>query len=288
MLSLRAMAIAGGSGMGELTATGDVTRFTSVDQAPDSSFFIEFMDAGNALADVLRLKKRMVELLALQPGDRVLEVGCGTGDDARDLHSVVGERGKVFGIDVSAAMIETAIERSESAGIAVDFRKADALALPFPDGHFDACRCERVLMHLDGAPADAITEMARTTRAGGRVVISDFDWDAAMIDHPDRSTTRQIVHTVSDGIRHGQVGRQLYHLLIDAGLTDVEIESHGIRLTHEFLHQLLDGHLRTAEAERRLEPQTVRSWWNQLAAADTGGRFLTIWTAVLGTGAVPT
>jgi ubiquinone/menaquinone biosynthesis C-methylase UbiE len=274
--------------MSELTASGDVTRFTSVDQAPDSSFFVEFMDAGNALADVRRLKQRVIELLALRPGDRVLDMGCGTGDDARDIQPVVGERGNVFGIDVSAAMIETAIERSKSAGVAVDFRTANALALPFPDGYFDACRCERVLMHVDGDPADAIAEMARATRAGGRIVISDFDWDAAMIDHPDRSMTRQIVRTVSDGIRHGQLGRQLYRLLIDAGLSDVVIESHGIRLTHEFLHQLLDGHLRIAEAERRLEPQTVRSWWKDLDVADTGGRFLTIWTAVLGTGAAPT
>ncbi len=129
--------------------------------------------------------------------------------------------------------------------------------------------------------------MARVTRANGRIVISDFDWDAAMIDHPDRSTTRQIVHTISDGIRHGQVGRELYHLLIDTGLKDVTLESHGIRLTHEFLHQLLDGHLRTAAANRRLDPEMVRSWWAELAAADAGGRFLTIWTAVLGTGVVP-
>jgi SAM-dependent methyltransferase len=272
--------------MNETAATGDVTRFTSVDGAPDSSFFIEFMDSGNALPDVRRLKQRVLELLALQAGDRVLEVGCGTGDDARDLRSVVGERGKVFGVDVSAAMIDTAIERSRSAGIGVDFRVASALALPFPDDCFDACRCERVLMHLDGDPADAIAEMARTTCAGGRIVISDFDWDAAMIDHPDPSATRQIVHSVSDGIRHGQIGRELYHLLIDAGLRDVAIESHGIRFTLDFLHKLLDGHLRTAEAEGRLEPQLVRAWWEELERADATGRFLSIWTAVLGTGTV--
>jgi ubiquinone/menaquinone biosynthesis C-methylase UbiE len=268
-------------------AIGDVTRFTGVDTTPDSSFFIEFMDAGNALSDVRRLKPRLIELLALQPGDSVVDVGCGTGDDARDLRQVVGERGKVFGVDVSTTMIETAIERSNATGIAVDFHTADAFALPFREATFDACRCERVLMHLDGDPADAIAELARITRPGGRIGISDFDWDAAMIDHPDRSTTRLIVHSVSDGIRHGQIGRQLNHLLLDAGLTGVTIESYGIRLTHKFLHQLLDGHLRTAEAEQRLERQIVQSWWKELAAADASGRFLTIWTAVLATGTVP-
>jgi hypothetical protein len=142
-------------------------------------------------------------------------------------------------------------------------------------------------MHLGGDPVDAIAEMARTTRAEGRIVISDFDWDAAMIDHPDRSTTREIVHSISDSIRHGQVGRELYRLLIDAGLGDVAIESHGVRLTYEFLHQLLDGHLRNAEASRKLDPEIVRSWWKELETANTEGRFLAIWTAVLGCGVVP-
>ena len=64
-------------------------------------------------------------------------------------------------------------------------------------------------MHLDRDPADAIAEMGRVTRPGGRIVLFDFDWDAALIDHPDKTATRQIIQTVSDGIRHGQIGRQL-------------------------------------------------------------------------------
>ncbi len=69
------------------------------------------------------------------------------------------------------------------------------------------------------------------TRRGGRIVISDFDWDAEIYDHPDREDTRSIVQAISDGIKHGQIGRALPRLLLDAGLTDLTVESHGIRLT---------------------------------------------------------
>jgi len=74
---------------------GDVTRFTEVDQAPDAQFFIEFLDAANALPGVRDLKTVIVDELRLSPGARVLEVGCGTGDDARLLAALVGQDGRV-------------------------------------------------------------------------------------------------------------------------------------------------------------------------------------------------
>jgi SAM-dependent methyltransferase len=265
---------------------GDVARFTAVDRAPDASFFIEFMDAGNALPDVRALKPRLIELLAAGDGARLLDVGCGTGDDARALAAVVGERGRVCGVDVSAAMIETANARSEASAVAVDFRTADVFALPYADASFDGCRCERVLMHVDGDPTAAIAEMARVTRPGGRIAISDFDWDAAMIDHPDPAATRRIVRTVSDGIHHGRIGRELHGRLLDAGLTDVGAESHGVRLPHDFLHRLLDGQLDAAQADGRLAPEEVAAWWEGLDRAQARGRHLAIWTAVLAAGSV--
>jgi SAM-dependent methyltransferase len=267
-------------------AAGDVTRFTDIDRAPDSSFFIGFMDAGNALPDVVRLKRRVIELLLLRPGDRVLDVGCGTGDDARELARVVGERGNVCGADISAAMIDVAIARSHVSGTIADFRKADVFALPFPDASFDACRCERVLMHLDGDPVDAVAEMARVTRPGGRIVLSDFDWDAALVDHPDKHATRLTIQTVSDGIRHGRIGRQLARLLHESGLTDIGVESHGIQLPYDFLRKLLDGHLSAARDQHKLSTERLKAWWQPLSNANDEGRFLAIWTAVLAAGTI--
>lgn len=141
-------------------------------------------------------------------------------------------------------------------------------------------------MHLDGDPAEAIAELERVTRRGGRIVISDFDWDAEIYDHPDREDTRSNVQAVSDGIKHGQIGRALPRLLLDAGLTDLTVESHAIRLTYDFIHQLLDGHLEAAEASGKLPVGMVERWWKPLAEAEASGRFLAMKTAVFAAGTV--
>jgi hypothetical protein len=68
-------------------------------------------------------------------------------------------------------------------------------------------------LHVDGDPADAIAEMVRVTRAGRQVVIFDVHWDAMVIDHPDRSRTREVVHTACNAARHGWIGCQLPRLM---------------------------------------------------------------------------
>jgi SAM-dependent methyltransferase len=265
---------------------GDIAEFTRVDLAPDARFFVEFMDAANALPDIRRLKPLLAKQLRLSRGDRVLDVGCGTGDDALALVALVGDEGTVVGIDPSETMIEVARERARAAGLAVDFALGDALALDFPDEAFTACRCERVLMHLDGDPAGAIEEIVRVTRRGGRVAISDFYWDGLVFDHPDRVLTRAVVHAVSDGIRHGLIGSQLPRLMADAGLLDIEIEGHAVRFTHPFLHRLLDGHLKNAREEGRLSEADVAEWWRPIDEAAAAGQMMAAHFAFLAAGAV--
>jgi SAM-dependent methyltransferase len=80
-----------------LQRSGDVTRFTEIDLTPDARFFVDFMDVVNALPDRQRLKGIIAERLRLSSGDRVLDVGCGTGDDVRMLAPLVGSDGYVIG-----------------------------------------------------------------------------------------------------------------------------------------------------------------------------------------------
>ena len=61
-------------------------------------------------------------------------------------------------------------------------------------------------------PDAVVRELVRVTRPGGALVVLDFDWDTLVIDHPDRELTRQIGRSTSDGIQHGQIGRQLPRL----------------------------------------------------------------------------
>src|SRR6516164_11756523 len=84
----------------------DITGgFTKVDQTKDPCFFIEFLDARKTLEGEREVKDLIIQLLALTPGMEVLDVGCGTGDDAREMAATVGGNGRVVGIDLSDTLI---------------------------------------------------------------------------------------------------------------------------------------------------------------------------------------
>jgi len=109
-------------------------------------------------------KRRSYELLAIGPGQSVLDVGAGAGDDLRALAELVSPGGRVVGVDSSPASPEVLL--------------ADACALPFDDDTFDACRCDRTLQHV-GDPQRALAEMVRVTRPGGVVLISEVRYRVA-------------------------------------------------------------------------------------------------------------
>ena len=108
---------------------------------------------------------RLLERIELSPGDRVLDVCCGTGAVARRAAAVVG-RGRVVGVDLSEAMIEVA--RLVAGGDAIDWRVGDALALPVGDEEFDVALCQFGLMFVSDRVA-ALAELARVVRPGGRL-----------------------------------------------------------------------------------------------------------------------
>jgi SAM-dependent methyltransferase len=106
----------------------------------------------------------------LQPGERVLDVACGTGIIARLAAETVGPTGTVTAIDVAPDMIDVA--RATSApGAAIDWHVGDAASLPFDDGTYDAVLCQMGLMFMADRAA-AVAEMRRVLAPGGRVVVN--------------------------------------------------------------------------------------------------------------------
>ena len=101
-----------------------------------------------AMAERLKqTKDRSYSLMHVQPGQRVLDVGCGPGTDTIPLAHLVGSTGEVVGVDTDADMIAQASLSAASAGVAswVTHQQADAMALPFATASFDACRCAHEL-----------------------------------------------------------------------------------------------------------------------------------------------
>ena len=119
-------------------------------------------------------RTRMLAPARLQPGESVLDVGCGTGTLALLAQRQVGA-GSVAGIDASQEMIARARRKAGRAGLQIQFETASADALPFPAAHFDVIMCTVTMHHLPRwMRAAALTEMHRVLKPGGRVLLEDF------------------------------------------------------------------------------------------------------------------
>ena len=137
----------------------DITRFTAVDHG-------RFLDEGNKIPDIVSSKPIILSGLRLTGGERVLDLGCGLGDDTFEIARVVGSRGRAVGVDVSETIILEARRRAASLDLAVELEVGDAQALRFDDGVFDACRTERMLMHgvcQSGDAADCVSAAGIST-----------------------------------------------------------------------------------------------------------------------------
>ncbi|NLE57826.1 MAG: methyltransferase domain-containing protein [Planctomycetes bacterium] len=115
-----------------------------------------------------RARKASIRLLDPRPGERVLIVGAGTGQDLRYLPAGL----HMTAIDITPVMLSKLRRRAERLGLGVDPRVMDGHALEFPDASFDA-----VILHLILAvianPVRCIQEVARVLRPGGRAIIMD-------------------------------------------------------------------------------------------------------------------
>jgi ubiquinone/menaquinone biosynthesis C-methylase UbiE len=132
-----------------MTQAATVERFTRVDASVDPKFFVRFVDMANEMASVQACKRRMAALLQPRVGQRILDLGCGTGDDARALARLVAPGGEVVGVDNSEVMLAEARRRAVGLSLSLQYRLGDAQRLDLPDDTFDGARTERTFMHLE-------------------------------------------------------------------------------------------------------------------------------------------
>jgi len=132
-------------------------------------------EAPRAYGDEAKTRERILDAAHVAQGDRVLDVGCGTGTLAIAATRRVGEGGTVVGVDASAKMIEFARAKALHESSSVTFARAPAHALPFPEARFDVVLCALALHHVsEPARTQAIAEMRRVLAQGGRIVIVEF------------------------------------------------------------------------------------------------------------------
>ncbi len=120
--------------------------------------------------------RMVVEMAGIKPGDKVLDVGCGTGNLTMTAKKYAGENGTVVGIDASPEMIETARKKATRAGSNTQFEVGLIEKIPFPDGTFDAVINRLMVHHLpDDLKRQAFVDVLRVLKPGGLFFIADFN-----------------------------------------------------------------------------------------------------------------
>lgn len=113
----------------------------------------------------------LIKQAALQRGERVLDVACGTGVVARLAAKPVGSTGRIIGLDKDAERLAVACSLPPVPGVSLEWQESNALAMPFADASFDALLCQQGLQFFPDRPA-ALREMHRALVPGGRLILS--------------------------------------------------------------------------------------------------------------------
>ena len=192
----------------ERTPDSLTTEFRDVDSAaPDK--ILRCLDTLQTMEAGRTYKARALEHLGLGPTSVALDVACGLGDDVARMRARCA---RAVGVDSSRNLIAAARSRHADAGC--EFEVADAAALPFPDGTFDAVRVDRSLQHIKD-PGRVVREMARVARRGGVVLCAEPDWGTYLLGGPHSALTERIQHDWIRSFQNPWIGRELSSLLAE-------------------------------------------------------------------------
>jgi SAM-dependent methyltransferase len=173
------------------------------------------------------------DALAIGPGSRVLEVGCGGGGLLAEAATRVGSSGRVVGVDREPALLAAARERV-AAYPWVEVVEANALAYDPSGARFDAVHCRFVLMHQPD-PDAFVTRLVGLARPGGRVAVQEYDMDGptdapALICYPPFPALERLAATLWAAARRTRgidfhAGRKAFARFGAAGLSDVRVRA---------------------------------------------------------------
>jgi ubiquinone/menaquinone biosynthesis C-methylase UbiE len=164
-----------------------------------------------------KLRRWMLDLAGLQPGNAVLDVGCGTGTLLLAAAERIGKAGTLRGVEPSEEMRARAARKAEERGIPIEVVEASADGLPYPPASFDAVFCTLVLHHLPPEIREsAIREIRRVLRPGGRAVV--VDWQ----------NPKSVLGAIASGFL-------LVHILHSLGPSSVTLDTPGLE---QFLKDL--------------------------------------------------
>lgn len=246
------------------------------------------LDYWGNLAAMRDMRTRIAELLRLQPGDSLCDVGCGAGDELARLATLVGPSGRAVGVDPSEVMLDEARLRAEAAGVSVELHATDGRATGLQDQSFDAVRIERVVQHvgdIDGFLAEAY----RLVKPGGRVAIADTDWGSLMVHPGDPDLGKRLKNVFESGPwAEPFAGRKLHGAMQVAGFIDVVSEPFFIRAEPGLMTVSIAGVIQRLTKTGVADEKEMREFSVAIEAALSDGSGLWAFISFAAVGTRPT
>jgi 2-polyprenyl-3-methyl-5-hydroxy-6-metoxy-1,4-benzoquinol methylase len=205
--------------------TDDISlkSFTALDRVGDVAAYVRALEAFDEIPQLQELKRIARDMI--KPGSSLLDVGCGFGLETVRLARIVGQAGRVAGIDKSEDFIAVAKTRAAAAGLAIDYRDGEAQALPYPDASFDVVRAERLLIYLKDWQK-AVIEMKRVAKPGATLAFIEPEFGTTTVNLPDRAVVRRaMAHEADTAVVESWLPGQLFYALSDLGLHDVTVST---------------------------------------------------------------
>jgi arsenite methyltransferase len=229
-----------------------------------------------ASPDVEAQRKVALSLLAPQPGERVLDIGSGPGYLLASIAEAVGPTGAAHGVDPSPAMNALAAARTDSMPwVRID--DGDAVALPYPDGAFDAAVSTQVYEYVADVTG-ALGELRRVLRPGGRALVLDTDADSLVWHTSDRELHQRVLDAWEEHLAHPRLPRTLAGLLRRAGFRVTEQRVHAMfnaQMTPDaFSTSYMNTIARFVVGRQGLTEADAETWLADLRARDDEGDYL--------------
>ena len=171
--------------------------------------------------DVVEQRRAVLEMLAIRPGESVLDIGTGPGFLAAEIAAAAGPTGQVCGIDISDSMLALARARMPTDQAPVELRHGEAVRIPYPDASFDVAVSTQVLEYVADI-ATALSEIHRVLRPGGRVLILDTDWDSIVWHSNDERRMDRVLAIWEQHLADPHLPRTLRRGLELAGLVPTD------------------------------------------------------------------
>jgi arsenite methyltransferase len=218
--------------------------------------------------EIVAQRARTRKLLAIKPGERGLEVGCGIGLLACEMARDVGPAGNITALDSSADMVAAARSRAEREALSdrIRFVIGDATRLDFAPASFDFVVAVQVYLYVKEIER-ALAEAARVLRPGARLVIVDTDWDSCVWLTGDRERHRRVLEARTREFVHPHLPPLLPGLLRAAGLDFASVDALpvlNLRYDPESFSGALIDVMAKIASKHGIEPAEARAWADDL------------------------